>query len=103
MLALDRPRYADKEEHSSQICYNLSHMKREKIANLSRSGYRIIATTVMLLIEAIRHSVGILAGGVDTTDTRDDHFQGSCKGGSYNFRTRKFDDGTDPIGWYSIN
>ena len=75
-------------------------MKREKIANLSRSGYRVIATTVMLLFEAIRHSVGLLAGGVDTADTQEDHFQGACKGGSYNYRTRKFDDGTDPIGWY---
>ncbi len=75
-------------------------MKREKIANLSRNGYCIIATAVMLLFEAIIHSIGFFAGGVDTADTQEDHFQGACKGGSYNYRTRKFDDGTDPIGWY---
>lgn len=75
-------------------------MKREKIADPSRRGYHVIVTAVMLLFEAIRHSVGLLAEGVDTADTREDHFQGSCKGGSYNYRTRKFDDGTDPTGWY---
>ena len=78
-------------------------MKPEKIANLSRSGYRVIATTVLLLFEAIRHSVGFLAGGVDTADTQEEHFQGAGKGGSYNYRTWKFDDGTDPIGWYSFS
>lgn len=78
-------------------------MKREKIANLSRSAYRVFATAVMLLMETIRHSIGFLAGGVDAAETQEDHFHGACKGGSYNYRTRKFDDGTDPMGWYSIN
>jgi|GWRWMinimDraft_13_1066021.scaffolds.fasta_scaffold123654_1 hypothetical protein len=78
-------------------------MKREKIADLSKSAYCVIATVVMLLIEAIRNSVGFLAGGVETADTQEEHFHGAFKGGSYNHRTRKFDDGTDPIGWYSIN
>lgn len=75
-------------------------MKREKITNLSKNGYRVIATTVTLLIEAIRHSVGFLAGSVEPADAQEDQFNGAFKGGSYNYRTRKFDDGTDPIGWY---
>ena len=43
--------------------------------------------------------IGLLAGAAitreDDTDSEDGYLTGD-----YNFRTRKFDNGTDPYGWY---
>jgi len=43
--------------------------------------------------------MSILASGSATTHANDT-FNGSVRGGDLNFRTGKFDDGTDPAGWY---
>ncbi len=42
--------------------------------------------------------VGLLATSDDTSD-EDDATKGDLTG-IYNFRTRKYDNGTDPYGWY---
>ncbi len=36
----------------------------------------------------------------DSTKQDDDTLGSSIRGGDLNFRTGKFDDGTDPAGWY---
>ncbi len=43
--------------------------------------------------------VGLLAACADTSEKDDDTTEGDLTG-VYNFRTRKFDNGTDPYGWY---
>lgn len=44
--------------------------------------------------------VGVLAS-TDDSETRDRaQGDGSDLTGDYNFRTRKYDNGTDPYGWY---
>ncbi len=43
--------------------------------------------------------IGLLAGSVDTSREEDDA-ETDYLTGVYNFRTRKFDNGTDPYGWY---
>lgn len=43
--------------------------------------------------------VGLLAAGAGTSDQEDDTPEGDLTG-VYNFRTRKYDNGTDPYGWY---
>ena len=43
--------------------------------------------------------VGLLAVSADTSEEGDDTEEDYLTG-VYNFRTRKFDNGTDPYGWY---
>ncbi|MDZ4263000.1 MAG: hypothetical protein U1B30_11810 [Pseudomonadota bacterium] len=43
--------------------------------------------------------VGFLAASADTSEEDDDTDKGDLTG-IYNFRTRKYDNGTDPHGWY---
>ena len=43
--------------------------------------------------------IGLLAGAVITRED-DTDFGRRLSNGDYNFRTRKFDNGTDPYGWY---
>lgn len=76
-------------------------MERERTDNMSDSGYRLIAAVARLLGELLRSIVSLLASSAKASDTQENQFDGAFKGGSYNYRTRKFDDGTDPIGWYS--
>lgn len=43
--------------------------------------------------------VGLLAASSDTSEDQDEATEGDLTG-AYNFRTRKYDNGTDPYGWY---
>ncbi len=43
--------------------------------------------------------VGLLAASADTSEKEDGDTEGDLAG-VYNFRTRKYDNGTDPYGWY---
>jgi len=43
--------------------------------------------------------VGLLAASGDTAAEEDGAAEGDLTG-AYNFRTRKYDNGTDPYGWY---
>ena len=53
---------------------------------------RQISKLVMGLID-------LLAAGTDTSKEQSDIQEGDLIG-VYNFRTRKYDNGTDPYGWY---
>ena len=59
-------------------------------------GAKTIVRVTSLLVMGF---IGLLADAViireDKTDTEDGYLTGD-----YNFRTRKFDNGTDPYGWY---
>jgi hypothetical protein len=41
-----------------------------------------------------------LMAAADSTKQDEDTLGSSIRGGDFNFRTGKFDDGTDPAGWY---
>ena len=60
---------------------------------------RILFAGLLAILKVAGRSVGILASGIHTTPA-DDTFNNSIRGGDLNFRTGKFDDGTDPAGWY---
>lgn len=47
-------------------------------------------------------AVGLLAAGTQTSPS-DDELSSSVRGGVLNFRTGKFDDGTDPAGIYKLD
>ena len=60
------------------------------------TGAKTIVSITSLCVMSL---IGLLAGAVitreDDTDSEDGYLTGD-----YNFRTRKFDNGTDPYGWY---
>lgn len=60
------------------------------------TGAKTIVSITSLFVMGL---IGLLAGSViareDDTDSDDGYLTGD-----YNFRTRKFDNGTDPYGWY---
>jgi len=59
----------------------------------------VLITTVRLVLGFLAGAVGLLASGAGTTRD-DEELNSSIRGGDLNFRTGKFDDGTDPAGWY---
>lgn len=60
------------------------------------TGAKAIVSITSLFVMGL---IGLLAGSVitreDDTDSEDGYLTGD-----YNFRTHKFDNGTDPYGWY---
>jgi hypothetical protein len=54
---------------------------------------------IHLLLRFLAGVVEILASSAQTTPT-DDELSNSIRGGVMNHRTGKFDDGSDPAGWY---
>ena len=47
----------------------------------------------------LSRSIGLLASAPDPSE-EEDKLNSAARGGDFNFRTGKFDDGTDPAGWY---
>jgi len=60
---------------------------------------RISVAAVGLLGSLTAGLVGLLAASAETSDD-DGATANAARGGALNFRTGKFDDGTDPAGWY---
>lgn len=65
---------------------------------LKTSGKFAVAT-VAAGVSALLATVRFLAGAAETTPA-DDELSSSVRGGLLNYRTGKFDDGTDPAGIY---
>ena len=59
----------------------------------------VLLAAVRLVLEFSVEAVRLLASSARTTPA-DDDLGSSIRGGDLNFRTGKFDDGTDPSGWY---
>lgn len=60
---------------------------------------RLTIATISAGIGALLAAVRFLAGAAETTPA-DDELSSSVRGGLLNYRTGKFDDGTDPAGIY---
>jgi len=58
--------------------------------------------TICAGVGAVLAAVRFLAGAAETTPT-DDELSSSVRGGLLNYRTGKFDDGTDPAGIYKLD
>jgi len=59
----------------------------------------ILLAAVRLVLEFSVEAVRLLASSARTTPG-DDELNNSFRGGVMNHRTGKFDDGSDPAGWY---
>ncbi len=66
--------------------------------SLNRLG-GMLATVVQLALKFIAGAIGLLASSARTTPANDE-LNNSFRGGVMNHRTGKFDDGSDPAGWY---
>jgi hypothetical protein len=68
------------------------------LSQLGRIGrvFGIIVGLVFVLIATFRDLIAASDSPTQDDDTMGDVF----RGGDLNFRTGKFDDGTDPAGWY---
>ena len=60
---------------------------------------RVSVAAVGVLGSLTAGLVGLLAASAETSDD-DGATANAARGGALNFRTGKFDDGTDPAGWY---
>jgi len=60
---------------------------------------RVLLTAARLVLRFLAGSVALLASSARTTPA-DDELSSSIRGGVMNHRTGKFDDGSDPAGWY---
>ncbi len=58
-----------------------------------------VKATIAAMSKLVMGFIGLLATSADTTEEQDNAEEGDLTG-AYNFRTRKFDNGTDPYGWY---
>ena len=65
-----------------------------------------LAVTLLMVVKGavgfFAGAIGLLAGSARTTPA-DDELSSAVRGGDLNFRTGKFDDGTDPAGWYDLD
>ncbi len=66
--------------------------------NTNRTGH-LLLTLVRTLSVVATGFIGLLAASAETSSENDNAEEGDLTG-AYNFRTRKFDNGTDPYGWY---
>lgn len=59
----------------------------------------VLLTVARLALRFLVGAVRLLADGARTTPAHD-NLSNSIRGGIMNHRTGKFDDGSDPAGWY---
>ena len=59
----------------------------------------VLHAVARFVLEFLAGAVELLASGARTTPA-DDELSSSIRGGVMNHRTGKFDDGSDPAGWY---
>jgi len=60
---------------------------------------KAILAAIRFVMEFLSEAVRLLASSARTTPA-DDELNNSFRGGIMNHRTGKFDDGSDPAGWY---
>jgi hypothetical protein len=67
--------------------------------NIFKSLVGILLVVLRGVIGFFAGAIGLLAASTNTSEKQDD-VEGGDLTGVYNFRTRKYDNGTDPYGWY---
>ncbi|MBV2137067.1 MAG: hypothetical protein KUF79_09690 [Candidatus Thiodiazotropha sp. (ex Ctena orbiculata)] len=67
--------------------------------NFFKHMVKALLTTIRFVSGFVVEAVRLLASSAQTTPA-DDELNNSFRGGVMNHRTGKFDDGSDPAGWY---
>ncbi len=79
--------------------YSIRAVRKFGIARYLRGLLFAVKATIAVMSKLVFGFVGFLASSADTSKEQDNAEEGDLTG-AYNFRTRKFDNGTDPYGWY---
>ena len=79
--------------------YCVRTVRRVRIARYLRGLLFAVKAIIRGMIKLIMGFVGLLAESAVTSE-EDDNAEAGDLTGDYNFRTRKFDNGADPYGWY---
>ena len=69
---------------------------------MKRSIRRALHKVVHISLRLIGNAVGFLAASAQSSPA-DDVLSSSIRGGALNYRTGRFDDGTDPAGIYKLD
>ncbi|MBL3601175.1 MAG: hypothetical protein JMN25_15145 [gamma proteobacterium endosymbiont of Lamellibrachia anaximandri] len=77
----------------------LGKMNKYKTLRIVRLLFKIAGVAIGLVFALIATFRDLFVT-VDSQTQDDDTLGSSIRGGDLNFRTGKFDDGTDPAGWY---
>ncbi len=81
------------------FAYSIRAVRKSGIACYLRGLLFAVKATIAVMSKLVLGFVGFLASSADTSEEQDNAEEGDLTG-AYNFRTRKFDNGTDPYGWY---
>lgn len=68
-------------------------------SNVITSLWSAVKATIATMSKVVVGLIGVLATSAVTSEEGDDAEEGDLTG-VYNFRTCKYDNGTDPYGWY---
>ena len=79
--------------------YSVRTVRRIGVARFLWNLLLAVKTIVGVISKVVMGFVSLLAASTVTSEDEDSTEDGDLTG-AYNFRTRKFDNGTDPYGWY---
>ncbi len=82
------------------LVYSISVIRRDSSVAYFAEFARMMKWIGTILVSFVGALVGLLATNADTSEREDDDDTNGNLTGDYNFRTRKYDNGTDPYGWY---
>jgi hypothetical protein len=74
-------------------------MQVSKMNNFFKHLVKTLLAAIRFVMVFLSEAVGLLASSARTTPANDE-LNNSFRGGVMNHRTGKFDDGSDPAGWY---
>ncbi|MES9815713.1 MAG: hypothetical protein ABW155_03615 [Candidatus Thiodiazotropha sp.] len=74
-------------------------MQESKVNNFFKHLAKVLLAAIRFVMVFLSETVRLLASSARTKPA-DDELNNSFRGGVMNHRTGKFDDGSDPAGWY---
>ena len=71
-----------------------------------RLSVQTVARAAVIIASGCVAFVGFISRKLATSDSSDSEvgeLASAIRGGVFNYRTNRFDDGTDPAGWYTLD
>ena len=81
------------------IAYSIRAVRSAGFTGFLSGLLLIVKATIAVMIKLVFGFASFLASSADTSE-EEDNAEEDYLTGVYNFRTRKYDNGTDPYGWY---
>ena len=84
------------------LVYSVTAIRRLGVITYLKRIGKIVKVIAGALTKLVARVIGFLAASAKTSDSTE-ATANATRGGIFNHRTGKFDDGTDPAGWYEKN